>query len=86
MILGEIRRLTKFASRHEDEFVKAVIGYARKAWEARWQMKKNQLNAFAARDKELDTLFARMYEHICCKGRMSNPSNTVKAAGSSVAV
>ena len=28
----------------------------------------------------------RLYEDICCKGRMSNSSNTVKAAGSSVAV
>ena len=27
VVLGEIRRLTKFASLYEDEFVKAVIGH-----------------------------------------------------------
>ena len=29
--MGEIRRLTKFASQFEDEFVKAVIGHSRQA-------------------------------------------------------
>ena len=30
-MLGEIRRLTKFASQFEDEFVKAVIGHSQQA-------------------------------------------------------
>lgn len=30
-MLGEIRRLTKFASLYEDEFVKAVIGHSQQA-------------------------------------------------------
>ena len=38
------------------------------------------------RFEELDKIFERIYEDICCKGRKSNPSNTVTAAGSSVAV
>jgi len=35
---------------------------------------------------KFDTLYERLYEDICCKGRKSNPSNTVKATGSFVAV
>lgn len=31
VVLGEIRRLTKFASQFEDEFVKAVIGRSQQA-------------------------------------------------------
>ena len=31
VVLGEIRRLTKFASQFEDEFVKAVIGHSQQA-------------------------------------------------------
>ena len=31
VVLGEIRRLTKFASLYEDEFVKAVIGHSQQA-------------------------------------------------------
>jgi len=34
----------------------------------------------------LDSLYNNLFEDICCKGRMSNSSNTAKAAGSSVAV
>ena len=32
VILGEIKRLTKFASHYEDDFVKAVMAAPRKAW------------------------------------------------------
>jgi len=46
----------------------------------------NLLKTLESRDKELDKLIRRLYEDICCKGRLSKSSNTVKAAGSSVAV
>jgi len=62
VILGEVRRLTKFAGQYEDEFVKAVIGHSQQTGEAHRQMKQKELNALLARDKELDSLFERIYE------------------------
>ena len=62
MILGEIRRLTKFASQYEDEFVKAVVGFSQQAGKAERQMKQKELNTMLTRDRELDSLFERMYE------------------------
>ena len=62
VILGEIRRLTKFASQHEGEFVKAVIGHSQQAGETQRQLKQKELNALLVRDKELDSLFERIYE------------------------
>ena len=48
---------------------------------------KKQLAKMERRIVELDTIIQRLYEDICCKGRKSKiPSNTVTAAGSSVAV
>ena len=59
---GEIRRLTKFASKYEDEFVKAVIGHSQQAVELGRQSKQKEYNSLIARDKELDRLFEQMYE------------------------
>ena len=52
VVLGEIRRLTKFASQFEDEFVKAVIGHSQQAEATDRKLK----------EKELDGLFERIYE------------------------
>lgn len=62
VILGEIRRLTKFASIYEDEFLKAVIGHSQQAEETNRKLKERELKAFLARDEELDGLFERIYE------------------------
>jgi hypothetical protein len=59
VVLGEIRRLTKFASQYEDAFVKAVIGYSQQAGETKRQMKQKELNSMLERDKELDLLFEK---------------------------
>lgn len=61
-MLGEIRRLTKFANLYEDEFVKAVIGHSQQADEADRKLKEKELKALLARDEELDGLFERIYE------------------------
>ena len=60
--LGEIRRLTKFASLYEDEFVKAVIGHSRQAEQTDRKLKEKELRTLLARDEELDGLFERIYE------------------------
>ena len=62
VVLGEIRRLTKFASLYEDEFLKAVIGHSQQAAETDRKLKEKELKALLARDEELDGLFERIYE------------------------
>lgn len=62
VVLGEIRRLTRFASKFETEFVKAVMGHSQQAVINGLNSKQRELNALIARDKELDGLFERMYE------------------------
>ena len=62
VVLGEIRRLTKFASLYEDEFMKAVIGHSQQAEETDRKLKEKELKALLARDEELDGLFERIYE------------------------
>ena len=62
VVLGEIRRLTKFASLYEDEFVKAVIGHSQQAEQTDRKLKEKELRALLARDEELDGLFERIYE------------------------
>ncbi len=62
VVLGEIRRLTKFASLYEDEFLKAVIGHSQQAAETDRKLKEKELKALLTRDEELDGLFERIYE------------------------
>jgi hypothetical protein len=62
VILQEIRRLTKFASKYENEFVKLVMGHSQKTEEFQREQKQKELKKLLARDNELDMLFNRMYE------------------------
>jgi len=62
VVLGEIRRLTQFASRYETEFVKAVMGHSQQTAEAEREGKRKELKALQKRDAELDNLFMRIYE------------------------
>ena len=62
VVLGEIRRLTKFASLYEDEFVKAVIGHSQQAEQTDRKLKEKELRTLLARDEEFDGLFERIYE------------------------
>ena len=62
VVLGEIRRLTKFASLYEDKFVKAVIGHSQQAEQTDRKLKGKELKTLLARDEELDGLFERIYE------------------------
>ncbi len=62
VVLGEIHRLTKFADEYEEDFVKAMIGQSAKLAETSRAKKQRELEKLTARDKELDTLFERLYE------------------------
>ena len=62
VVLGEIRRLTQFASRYETDFVKAAIGQSQQNAEAERQAMRQELKTLQKRDSELDNLFERIYE------------------------
>lgn len=62
VVLGEIRRLTKYASLYEDDFIKAVIGHSQETAEQERRLKEKELKTLLARDDELDGLFERIYE------------------------
>ena len=62
VVLGEIKRLTKYAVHYEDQFMEAVMGSSQKSAEAEHKRKQKELAAAQARDNELDGLFERIYE------------------------
>jgi hypothetical protein len=62
VILQEIRRLTKFASRHEDKFAALVMGQSQQADILGRERKQKDLHALTARDREIDKLYNAMFE------------------------
>lgn len=62
VVLGEIRRLTKFATAYEDELAKIVMGNSIKAAEEKRKARQKELETLIARDKEIDNLFEHIYE------------------------
>ena len=62
VVLSEIRRLTRFACHHEEEFIATVSDYSKKSMETDQRVRQNELKALMARDKELDMLFEKIYE------------------------
>ncbi len=62
IVLGEIRRLTKYATVYEDQFAEAVMELSIKNAEADREAQQKSLWAMEARDRELDKLFERIYE------------------------
>ena len=62
VVLGEIKRLTKYATAYEEQFAQAVMGFSQKNAVSDRQALQKSLYAMQARDRELDTLFERIYE------------------------
>ena len=62
VVLGEIKRLTKFAQKYEDEFAEQVMGATIKNLEEEVSLKEKELNKLKARDKEIDVLYEKIYE------------------------
>jgi len=62
VVLGEIRRIMRFATRYEDEFARLVMDHSRKVMESEIETKRNELNSLKRRDSEIDRLFNTMYE------------------------
>jgi DNA invertase Pin-like site-specific DNA recombinase len=62
VVLGEIRRLTKFATQYEDLFTQAIMGHSQQNVESNRKLKEKELKTLQTRDEELDGLFERIYE------------------------
>ena len=62
VVLYEVNRLATFANEYERDFVKAMLGRSAKVAENDRARKQRELNTLLIRDKELDTLFERLYE------------------------
>lgn len=71
VVLGEIKRLTKFATQYETEFANIVIGHSIQAAQQEQKMLQNELNGLLGRDRELDILFEKIYEDNV-SGKISN--------------
>lgn len=61
-MLSEIRRLTRFAVHHEEQFTEAVSEYSKKALQLNIEARQRELKTLTDREKELDKLFERLYE------------------------
>lgn len=68
IVLAEIRRLTRFVCHYEKEFAALMMGFTQQAAEDERKLIQKELDAAKARDRELDSLFERIYEDVCCKG------------------
>lgn len=62
VVLGEIRRLTRYATKHETDFVQAMEHFSNAVALDGMKCRRRELNGLEARDKELDVLFERLYE------------------------
>ena len=62
VVLGEIKRLTKFATAYEDQFAEAVMQISIQNADAEREAQQKNLWEMEARDRELDKLFERIYE------------------------
>lgn len=62
VVLAEIRRLTRFACKYEDEFVKVVSEYSKQAMHSQIDAYQSEVRSLMVRDKELDRIVERLYE------------------------
>ena len=62
VVLAEIRRLTRFACKYEDEFVRVVSQFSKQAMQSQIDAYQSEIRSLMSRDKELDRIFERLYE------------------------
>ena len=70
VMLAEIRRLNRFVCRYEKEFAAMMMGFTQQAAEDERRVIQKELDAATARDRELDSLFERIYEDMVA-GRLT---------------
>lgn len=62
IVLGEIRRLTRFAGKYEEEFTSAVTAFSKTVLESNKRICSGELNSLISRGSEIDRLFEHLYE------------------------
>lgn len=62
VVLSEVRRLTKFAGKHQDVFANAMLGFTQDAEQLERKRKQKELQKLQARDREIDGIIQKMYE------------------------
>ena len=62
IVLSEIRRLTRFAGKYEEEFTSAVTAYSKTVLESNNRICSGELNSLISRNSEIDRLFEHLYE------------------------
>ena len=62
VVLAEIRRLTRFACKYEEQFVRVVSDFSKQAMQSQIDAHQSEVRSLMARDKELDRIFERLYE------------------------
>ena len=62
VVLAEIRRLTRFAGKYEDLFIKTVSEFSRDTLQSKISAYQSEVRSLTARDKDLDRIFERLYE------------------------
>lgn len=62
VILAEIRRLTRFAKQHEDEFAELVMGFSLKSSQKERKRKQDAIYTKNARIRHIDKLIEKLYE------------------------
>ena len=86
LVLADIRKHARFAAKFKDQYLHRLRETAADKEEQNLKREFKESVKMKKRVAALDEIIKKLIEDICCKGRKSNPSNTVKAAGSSVAV
>jgi hypothetical protein len=60
--MQEIRRLTRYASQHEKDFARVVMGHSKQTDATQRERKQRELYAMRDRNREIDKLFNAMFE------------------------
>lgn len=62
VVLAEIRRLTRFACKYEEEFVKTVSEFSKNNLQIQIKAYESEVKSLMSRDRELDRIFEKIYE------------------------
>lgn len=68
VVLLELNRMVSYLKNHAEEFAELLAQKTTKDYERESRNRRQHLQELIARNKEVDRLFERIYEDICCKG------------------
>ena len=68
VVLLELNRMVSYLKHHAEEFAELLAQKTTKDYERESRNRRQHLQELVARNKEVDRLFERIYEDVCCKG------------------